>query len=128
MSDEVGFWGVRSLEVTGFLMFSFAIVNAVMLLSLMRDRTSGRKHYFESLGQSKLAYWLARFAHDIVFYVPVCLIAIYLIRKFDPEMQQAERSIMLAPFAMLSFIYVAQHLFTREVSAIMTLLVYQGIV
>ena len=84
MSDEVGFWGTKSLEVTGFICFSFTIVNVVILLNSMRDRVSGRKHYFESHGQSKLAYWLARFAHDIVFYVPVSFAAVYLMKKFDP--------------------------------------------
>ena len=84
MSDEAGFWSVKALEVSGFICFAFTLVNIVILLNVMRDRTSGRKHYLESHGQSKLAYWLARFAHDIVFYVPICLVTVYLMNKFDP--------------------------------------------
>ena len=125
MSDEIGFWGIKALEVSGFICFAFLAVNLVVLLNSLRDRTSGRKHYFESHGQSKLAYWLAKFAHDIVFYVPICVVSIYLINKFDPQMEQAGRSIMVAPFVMLPIIYVAQFLFVNEVSALMFLLIYQ---
>ena len=79
LSDEVGFWGRVSVEVSGTLCFSWIIVNIVILLSVMRDRTSYRKHYQEHHGQSKLAYWLARFFHDIIFYIPISFIAIVLI-------------------------------------------------
>lgn len=49
----------------------------------MRERTSGKKHFFESHGQSKLAYWLAKFVHDIIFYVPIAIVTAILIEKFD---------------------------------------------
>ena len=125
MSDVVAYWGRGAAEVSGSLCFCWTIINVVILLNLMRDRTSGRKHYLESHGQSKLAYWLARFAHDIIFYIPVCLIVVYLINKFDSHMEMAARSIFIAPFAFLPFIYTVQFLFDREVSAIMFMLIYQ---
>ena len=40
-------------------------------------------------------------------------------------MEQAGRSILVAPFVMLPFIYVTQFLFVNEVSALMFLLIYQ---
>ena len=125
MSDVVGFWGIKALEVSGFMCFGFLAVNIVVLLTSMRDRTSGRKHYFESHGQSKLAYWLAKFAHDVFFYVPISIVSVYLIDKFDPQMEQASRSIMIAPLAMLPTIYAAQYMFLNEVSALMFLIIYQ---
>ena len=106
MSDVVGFWGKSAAEVSGSLCFCWATLNVVILLHLMRDRTSGRKHYLESHGQSKLAYWLARFVHDILFFVPVSLVTIYLINKFDSHMELAPRSIIVAPFASIPFVYV----------------------
>ena len=50
MSDVVGFWGKSAAEVGGFLCFSWAIINSVVLLNAMRDRTSGMKHYLECHG------------------------------------------------------------------------------
>ena len=40
-------------------------------------------------------------------------------------MLSAGQSILLAPFVMLPFIYVTSHMFTREMSAVMFLFIYQ---
>lgn len=50
MSDIVGFWGKSSAEVGGFLCFSWAIINSVVLLNAMQERKSGMKHYLECHG------------------------------------------------------------------------------
>ena len=50
MSDVVGFWGKSAAQVSGCLCFAWITINLVVMLSLMRDRTSGRKHYMDSHG------------------------------------------------------------------------------
>ena len=52
----------------------------------MQERKSQRKHFQEYHGQSKMAYWLARFAHDLVFYLPISLVASIMMHTFEPQM------------------------------------------
>lgn len=48
-----------------------------------------------------------------------------MLEKFDPTMEQANQSIMMAPLMMLPFIYVMTHCFTRELTGILFLFMYQ---
>ena len=48
-----------------------------------------------------------------------------MLEKFDPNMEQANQSIMMAPLMMLPFIYVMTHCFTRELTGILFLFMYQ---
>ena len=94
----------------------------------MRDRLSQRKHYQEQHGQSKTAYWLAKFAHDLIFYVPISLMAVEMIKLYDPNMEVAQLTVLLQPFATLPILYVFSYMFTRELSAITVLFSYSFLV
>jgi len=67
---------------------------------------------------------MARYLHDLVFYLPVSLIAIFLIGRYEPQMEMAARSLLVQPFAMLPFIYVISQMFSNELSAVFFLLTY----
>ena len=95
MSDNVGYWGVLSWQTVGALVYSWLILNAVVLIWTMRDRQSQRKHYQEQHGQSKTAYWFAKFAHDLIFYLPISLMAVEMIKLYDPNLEMAPKTVML---------------------------------
>jgi len=57
----------------------------------MRDRTSQRKNFMESHGTKKLGYWLTKYVHDLLWYLPVTLAAQKMLETFDPHMEFAPR-------------------------------------
>lgn len=57
--------------------------------------------------------------------MPVSVVAVYLISTYEPQMDAAARSVIFQPFAMLPFLYVCAYIFRNELSAVLTLLVYQ---
>ena len=124
MNDTVGFWSGQGLSVLVILVSTWIILNSFTIISLMRERISQRKHFQEYHGQSKLAYWLARFVHDLVFYLPISLVGARMMNKFEPQMLMAPRLVILQPFVMLPFIYVVQHIFKNEVTAVLMLILY----
>mmetsp|Transcript_6767 Transcript_6767/g.9291 ORF Transcript_6767/g.9291 Transcript_6767/m.9291 type:complete len:146 (-) Transcript_6767:2264-2701(-) len=95
MSDILGFYARVTWEVASIVSAAWYILNAYTLIMLVRERTSERKLFLESHGQSKFSYWLARYAHDIVFYLPISFMAIAMITMYEPEMKQASASIFL---------------------------------
>ena len=50
MSDHVGFWGKMAWQAMGPVVFSWMILNSVVLIWTMRDRLTERKHYQEFQG------------------------------------------------------------------------------
>lgn len=106
MSDNVAFWSRSAWQTAGAVLFAWIALNSVVLVSAMRDRISLRKHYQEHHGQSKLAYWIAKFCHDFLFYVPVSLVAVQMIKNYDPFMEMAQTTVMIQPFATIPFLYV----------------------
>ena len=90
MSDLVAFWGGINTQATTTVVFIWICINSVVLLSVMKERTSNLKKYQEHHGQSKLAYWLARFCNDIIFYLPVAWMAVKMMEEFDPQMDYAK--------------------------------------
>ena len=50
--------------------------------------------------------------------------AVEMIERFDPEMKEAPRTILLQPFAMLPFLYCWSHLFGSEISGILGTVFY----
>ena len=61
----------------------------------MRDLQSERKHYQESQGQSVAAYWMAKFFHDLIFFIPMSLVALEMINQFDPHLETAPKTLLL---------------------------------
>ena len=45
MSDYVAFWAAKSLSVMCSLIFSCVVLNSFILIRVMQDRMSQRKHY-----------------------------------------------------------------------------------
>lgn len=89
MNDTVGFWSTQGLSVLVILVSTWIILNSYTTITLMRERISQRKHFMQYHGQSKMAYWLARFVHDLVFYLPVSLVGVGMMNKFEPQMVMA---------------------------------------
>lgn len=83
MSDVNSKFGRYTWEVVGCVVAAWFMLNTYILLSVMRERLSERKLFLESHGQSKCSYWVARFLHDIVFFLPISIVANYLISKYE---------------------------------------------
>lgn len=45
----------------------------------------------ESHGTKKLGYWLTKYVHDLLWYLPVTLAAQKMLETFDPHMEFAPR-------------------------------------
>ena len=84
-----------SWAVATCIAVTWYILNTYTMLSLMRERNSMRKKYLESHGQSKASYWLARYGHDLFFYLPTAFIARILLKKFESNMIAAPSSVLL---------------------------------
>ena len=110
------------------LIFTWVVLNSVILYRVMKDRISYRKHYQEHHRQSKLAYWIARFFHDVVYYIPISLMALLMIATYDDHMVMAPKCIMLQPLATLPFLYLCSHLFSSEITGTITLFCYTLVV
>ena len=128
MSDVAGFWGKMATTAINSLLFPWVILNSVVMIWVIRDLTSTRKHYQQHHRQSKLAYWIARFFHDIVFYVPISYAALKMIEIFDDHLIMAPTCIVLQPLAYLPMIYLMAHCFSREITAVLTLICYTMLV
>ena len=124
LSDNFGLSAYFSWEVVGCIVGAWYMLNAVFLVQVMRERTSQRKSFSESHGQSKFAYWLARYTHDLLFFLPVGLVALSMFKTYDPQMVTAPKIVLLAPVSMLPFLYVWGELFNSEIFALVSLLVY----
>ena len=61
MNEAVVYWTNAGLSANIILASTWIILNTFTLISVMRDRSSQKKHFQEYHGQSKIAYWLARF-------------------------------------------------------------------
>ena len=125
MSDHVAFWSKAAWHCVGAVVFAWIAINSVVLVSAMRDRTSGRKHFQEQHGQRKLAYWVAKFCHDFIFYLPVAWAANTMIGRYDDYMEYAPTTVALQPLVTLPLLYVCSFMFTREATAVITLFFYQ---
>jgi len=75
MSTLVALWGSFAFQTLGCLVFAWVIINSVVMVQVLQERVSTRKHYNEHHGQGKLAYWMARYFHDLIFYIPITYIA-----------------------------------------------------
>ena len=125
MTTVIGLWTALGFNVLGFLVIAWAILNSVIMMQVLQERVSTRKHFNEHHGQSKLAYWLARYFHDLIFYIPITYVASKMIEKYDPHMEMAPDVVFLQPLSMLPFIYVTSFMFTRQITAILSLIFYQ---
>ena len=86
ISDALGsvvFWPGQSLTINIIMSSTWIIINSFTVVSVMRERLSQRKHFQEYHGQSKAAYWLARFVHDLVFYLPIAIVASIMMHTYD---------------------------------------------
>ena len=124
MSDVNGFYSKVTWEVVGAICAAWYMLNTYILIQLIRERTSERKLFLEAHGQSKCSYWMARYVQDCVFYLPISVVATFLIRRYETNMEAAPVSIFVQPFAMLPFIYLVSFCFRNEMKALLTLLTY----
>ena len=83
MSDIVGQFGRMSWETVGCIAAAWFMLNAFTISQIIRERTSERKLFLESHGQSQFSYWMARYLNDLIFYLPVSLVANYLIGTYE---------------------------------------------
>ena len=67
---------------------------------------------------------MAKFFHDLIFFIPISLVALEMISQFDAQNEAAPTTILLQPLATLPFLYVCAHMFTSEVSAVIVLFCY----
>ena len=67
---------------------------------------------------------MAKFFHDLIFFIPISLVAREMINQFDSHMEIAPTTLALQPLATLPFLYVYAHMFTSEVSAVLVLWCY----
>lgn len=95
MSDVINLYSRTSWETIGCVAAAWFILNSIVLLQLIRERVSERKLFLQSHGQSKCMYWFTRYLHDILFYLPVSAVAVYLIVTYEPEMELAIRSVII---------------------------------
>lgn len=95
MSDHAAFWMTISGQAIGCVAFSWTILSSIILIWTMRDLQSERKHYQESQGQSAVAYWMAKFFHDLILFIPISLVALEMINQYDPHMEIAPTTLLL---------------------------------
>ena len=95
MSEVVNEYTRFSAEPIGCVVAAWFILNAWVVVNLIRERTSERKMFLQSHGQSQVAYWVSRYIHDIVFYLPISVVAIYLISVYETQMDAAALSVAL---------------------------------
>ena len=91
MSDYVGAWQLNSQQVIGCIIFAWFMLNSYFLIDAIRDRTSQRKNFMASHGTSILAYWLIRYIHDLLWYIPITLVAQKMLETFEPHMEYGPR-------------------------------------
>ena len=98
MSDVIGKYSRMSWEPLGCITAAWFMLNTITIIMLMRERTSLRKQFLEMHGQSKFFYWIARYLHDLVFYLPVSLVIVRHIETYETQLtaeKAAPRSVML---------------------------------
>lgn len=108
----------------GVVILGWSILNAYVIARVVKDRVSLKKEFLEAHGQSKAAYWLALYLHDLILYLPVGYVVSWMLSKFDNYMEYAPSVVYLQPFAMLPFIYCASFLFRSELPAMLAILIY----
>ena len=67
---------------------------------------------------------MAKFFHDLILFIPMSLVALEMISQYDSQNEVAPTTILLQPLATLPFLYVCAHMFTSEVSAVISLFCY----
>jgi hypothetical protein len=67
---------------------------------------------------------MARYFHDLIFFIPITYMATKMITDYDAHMEMAPDVLFLQPLSMLPCIYVASFMFKREIPAVIFLIFY----
>ena len=73
----------------------------------------------------RVSFWIARYVHDLIFYLPISFMVASMVSQYDTHMELAPTLVFLQPFAALPFIYVWSFMFSGETQAMISLVLYQ---
>lgn len=65
------------------------------MASVMSDRMSKKKMFAKHHGMKTFPYWVARYIHDLVFYLPISFTVASMVSQFDPHMKLAPTLVFL---------------------------------